>query len=701
MNNQNPSVPVAGAEPIDVRLKFGKYLFTGDVADKYLSSVGMTARELQTPPYNWTSNGQADKVADAVKTWGLEMGATNFCHWFQPMGSSGLRHGQTGQVQLSMLSFKDGRVVKELKGKELLFGETDGSSYLNGGLRATHTAGAYLAIDPSSPIFIRGDTLFIPATFTAYTGQCLDEKTPLLRSNAALSLHGTRLLNLIGFKGVKSVGSFIGLEQEFFLIPRDQYKKRVDLQFAGRTVLGKDAARGQELCDHYMSPPSTSAPALAFFQEVQEECYKLGIPMRTRHREVAPNQYEMAPEFGPVAVQIDQNVMFMQILEEVAAKHGLACLLQEKPFNGINGSGKHNNWSLGTDDCTNLFNVGQLAERSGSTEIFPVIMAAVVQALDQHGDLLRMAIASPGNDFRLGACEAPPAIITTFLGQQMTDYLQRYMKGDTAPYKPTNAKVQIGALTLSVPAQDRNRTSPFPYGGHRFEFRAVGSSQNVSMVNTVLNTICAGAFKDFADKIAGGQSPRDVAVNALKTHFKVVFNGNGYDPAEQTRLTKLGIWRIDSGVEAICRLTAPKNVELFGSLGVQAKDELESRQNVALEKYTGVVEIEAKCMIEMLNKHVIPSTVACEKVIALHGEKTDTQGPVEQLVAATKLLQKSLANIHHSKTPAEAAALARTLRLETMVEIREMVDRIEGLTPEAAWTLPTYRDLLFLDQNTL
>jgi glutamine synthetase len=674
---------------------FGRYVFTGAVASEYLAPQGLFLRDLETPPYKWTSSpAQADKVANAVKAWALDMGATNFCHWFQPIGSSGLRHGLTGQVQLSMLSFKDNKVAAELKGKELLYGETDGSSYLHGGLRATHTAGAYLAIDPSSPIFLRGDTVFIPATFTAYTGDCLDEKTPLLRSNAALANQGARLMNLLGYK-VKSVGSFIGLEQEFFLIPRDQYKKRVDLQLAGRTVLGRGAPRGQELCDHYMAPPK--GKPLAFFKAVQEECYKLGIPMRTRHREVAPNQYEMAPEFGPVEVQIDQNVMFMQLLEEIAPKYGLACLLQEKPFNGINGSGKHNNWSLGTDDRTNLFNFEQLAERSGSTKIFPIVMAAMVQALDKHGDLLRMAIASPGNDFRLGACEAPPAIITTFLGKQLTEYLQAYMQGSTEPYKPSEAKVQLGGLTLTIPAQDRNRTSPFPYGNNRFEFRAVGSSQNVSMVNTVLNTIVADTFKDFADKIEAGASPRDVAVNALKKHFKVVFNGNGYDPANQERLTKDGVWRIDSGVEAICRLTAPKNMDLFVKMGVMSKRELAARENVELEKYAGVVGIEAGCMLEMLNKHIIPSTVASAAVLEAHGARG--KNALKKLVAARDTLDKSLADLHAATEAVTAAKLARVLRLETMEKVRKIVDGIEALTPEAAWTLPTYRDLLFLDQN--
>jgi len=488
---------------------YGTNLFKGDVAAPYLSAQGLAGNILETS--TWMHNAEvADKVAAAVLNWARDHGASVYCHWFQPLGAAGLRHGQSAQVQASMFEFdqRTGKPLWEFKGRHLLQGETDGSSYPNGGLRATHTAAAYLCVDPTSPIFLREDTIFIPSCLVSYRGHALDEKTPLLRSLDALSREGARLLNLLGYKTkVNGLVMNIGLEQEFFFVPRDAYVKRPDLQLAGRTVLGRLPPRGQELCDHYMAPPSITSAAIEAMKEIQLECFKLGIPLRTRHREVAPNQYEFAPLYGIVTTQIDQNLVVMQIMEEIAVKHGLAVLLHEKPFQGVNGSGKHNNWSIATDDGTNLLNVTQLAKNSGSSDIFPVIMAALISGLDEYGDLMRLAIAAPGNDFRLGACEAPPAIFSTYLGEDMTKYLEAYRTGAEQPYAPQAKTLNMGASVLrplTIPSEDRNRTSPFPYGGHRFEFRAVGSSQNVSLVNTVLGTICAKAFKTFADAIEKG-----------------------------------------------------------------------------------------------------------------------------------------------------------------------------------------------------
>ena len=585
---------------------------------------------------------------------------------------------------------KTGKPLWDFKGKNILKGETDGSSYPNGGLRATHRAGGYLTVDPTSPIFLRGDTIFIPACLVSYYGHALDEKTPLLRASDALSREGARLLNLLGFKGVKSLQANIGLEQEFFFVPRDAFLARPDLQLAGRTVIGRMPPRGQEMCDHYMAPPSLASAALGAMQDMQEQCFKMGIPLRTRHREVAPNQYEFAPLFGSVTTQIDQNLMVMQIIEEVAAQHGLAALLQEKPFQGVNGSGKHNNWSIATDNGTNLLNVGQLAKNSGSADIFPVIMSAIVKAVSENGDLMRMAIAAPGNDFRLGACEAPPAIISCYLGDDMTKYLEAYRNGDNKPYTPSTKMLDMGASALApieVPAEDRNRTSPFPYGGHRFEFRAVGSSQNVSMVNTVLASITAKAFKEFSDAIEKGAKPREVAAKALNANWKVIFNGNGYDASNQEMLTKNGLWRIDSGVEAICRYTAPKNIALFEELKVLTSEECHARQSVHLNHYVGTVEIEVNCLIDMINQHIIPSV------------KESGVGPLEELYAGLSTLKSALSEIHHAGDEKVKAELARTLRLETMIKIREITDAAEAVVPADKWTLATYKDLLFLDQT--
>jgi glutamine synthetase len=668
---------------------FGDDLFKGAVADKYLLRHGLKAGTIEKG--DWVKSPEAaDKVAAAVLDWATERGATNFCHWFQPMGASGVRHGLSAQVQNAFWEFdKTGKPVWDLKGKDILTGETDGSSYPNGGLRATHRAGGYLTTDPSSPIFLRGDAIFIPACFVSYNGHALDEKTPLVRSGEAMSREGTRLLKLLGYE-VDGLQSNIGLEQEFFLLPRDQYAQRLDLQLAGRTVLGRDMPRGQEMCDHYMAPLSFATASKECMTEIQETCYKMGIPLRTRHREVAPGQYEFAPLFGSVTTQIDQNVVVMQVCEEIATEYGLACLFQEKPFSGINGSGKHNNWSIGTLDGTNLLNVGQLAEKSGSSDIFPVVMAAMVRSVDMHGDLMRLAIASPGNDFRLGACEAPPAIMSTYLGEDMTEYLDGYRQGLDKPYKPTTKSLDLGISSippLQVPSEDRNRTSPFPFGGHRFEFRAVGSSQNVSLVNTVLNTMTADSFKAFADAIESGTSPKEVAQAALTEHWKSIFNGDNYDLDNQKMLTEKGLWRIDSGVDAIKNYTSEKNIALFKKHGVLSEEECEARRTILWDHYVGTVELEVKCMVDMLNQKIIPA-------VKQAGMKTT------DLEKSVKILDTDLAAIHAEADEYKKADMARTLRLETMVKQREFCDALEGVMPANLWPVPTYSEMLFLDQTT-
>eukprot|EP00617_Octactis_speculum_P017795 CAMPEP_0185753180 /NCGR_PEP_ID=MMETSP1174-20130828/11904_1 /TAXON_ID=35687 /ORGANISM="Dictyocha speculum, Strain CCMP1381" /LENGTH=694 /DNA_ID=CAMNT_0028430903 /DNA_START=80 /DNA_END=2164 /DNA_ORIENTATION=- len=690
VSKSSPAAVRCMSASTDLLQGFGEDVFKGAVADSYLTKQGLEAGTIEKG--EWVKSPEmADKVAAGVLEWATDRGCSNFCHWFQPLAASGVRHGLSGQVQNSFWEFdKTGKPVWDLKGKDLLKGETDGSSYPNGGLRATHTAGGYLNIDPTSPIYLRGDAMFIPACLVSYHGHALDEKTPLMRSVQAMSEQGTRLLGHLGYN-VEGLVSNIGLEQEFFLIPRDMYMDRLDLQMTGRTIMGKDAPRGQEMCDHYMGPLSFSTPAKEAMAEMQDVCYRMGIPLRTRHREVAPNQYEFAPLFGTVTTQVDQNVVVMQVIEEIAAQHGLAALLQEKPFNNVNGSGKHNNWSIGTKCGTNLLNVGQVAKNAGSDEIFPVVMAALVKAIDQHGDLMRLSIASPGNDFRLGACEGPPAIVSTYLGDDMTSYLDGYRNGSTAPYSPNTKMLDSGVNCLpilEVPAEDRNRTSPFPYGGHRFEFRAVGSAVNVSLVNTVLNTMTASAFSDFADAIEGGASPKEVATAALNDSWKVIFNGDNYDEAEQEMLTKRGIWRIDSGVDAIKEYTSEKNIALFEKMKVMTGPECEARRSILWDHYVGTVEMEALCMVDMINQHVIPSVKEAEV------------GPLADLEAAVVTLKAAIADIHGEEDEYTKADKARNLRLETMVSIRETCDAAEGVVPAMLWTLPTYVELLFLDQTT-
>jgi len=669
---------------------YGKNVFTGKVADGYLQKYGVSVDTLKDP--KWVEES-ADAVAAAILEWATDNGASTYCHWFQPLASSGFRHGQTGQVYNKMLQFD--RETNELKfdfdGDTLIKGETDGSSYPNGGLRATHEAGGYLAVDTSSPIFLRDDVIYIPSVFVNYYGKSLDEKTPLLRANDAVNEHGSRLLKHLGYDAAATGGlkANIGLEQEIFLVPRDEYFRRPDLQFTGRTVMGKLPARDQELCDHYMAPLTTHTAALACMQEIQDECFKVGIPLKTRHREVAPGQFEFAPLYGVNTIQIDQNLVVMQIIEEVAAKHDLAALLQEKPFEGINGSGKHNNWSLATATDIPLFLAGPINKACDNDQAFPIIMAAVVAALDEHGDLMRMSIASPGNDFRLGAMEAPPAIISTYLGDDLTNYLEAFKSGKVGAYvaKKKNLDVGVkGICAIRVPAEDRNRTSPFPYGGARFEFRAVGSAQNVSMVNTVLNTICAQKFAEFSDRIDAGEKAEDVAKEALTKHWKVIFNGDSYNLDNQEMLTKSGVWRIDSGVESNRVLSDEKNLALFEKMGVMSREETISREVVLMEHYTGTVEVEANTFIDMINQHIIPSVEAADQ-------------PLGELTGLVEKLQSALSVIHATEGHYEQAKLARVLRLETMVDVRKVCDTAEETVPAELWSLATYKELLFLDSH--
>lgn len=672
----------------------GSHVFRGAVARPYLLKHKLEPDTLDNP--EWVRNNKADQVAAAVLDWARDLGASSYCHWFQPMAGSLLRHGQAGQVQNCMMEFdKDGEIVWNFKGKHLLKSETDGSSYFNGGLRATHSAAAYVAIDASSPIFIRGDTVFIPAAMLSYTGFALDEKTPLLRALAALSKSGSRLLKLLGHT-TSEVRANIGLEQEFFLVDRDLYVQRPDLQLTGRTVIGHSAPRSQELCDHYMG--ALSGRPLACMQEIQRECFKLGIPLKTRHREVAPNQYEFAPMFGFATSQIDQNITLMQIMEEVASNHGLAVLLHEKPFQGCNGSGKHNNWSLGTAEGLNLLNAEDVAKVTNNNDIFPVVMAAIVSAVDAHGDLMRLSTSCPGNDFRLGACEAPPAIMSVYLGQDLTEYFEQYrsakQSSDVSVYKPKTRTLDTGVNTLpliEIPAEDRNRTSPFPYGGHRFEFRQVGSSQNNSFVNTVLATITAKSFETFANMIENeGKSPRDVAKIALEKSFKVVFNGNCYDAANQQAMTAAGLWRFDSAVDAIQRYTAPKNIALFSEMNVLSKEELQARQNVSLSHYVGVVEMEASVLVDIIERSILPAIRANEKLI-------DSKSTIlVDLEASLIVLKQDIHEIHHTAALVTKAELSRKLRLETMLRVREVCDRAEATLPGHAWPLPTYSEMGFL-----
>ncbi len=676
---------------------YGKKLFTASTAGPFLKKAGLSKEALSSGEWVKSQDG-ADRMAIALMEWAKAEGATSMTHWWQPQASTDVRTGMTAQLYNKMLKFsKDGEIEWSLDGDRLIQGETDGSSFPNGGLRATHTAGAYLTPDPSSPPFIRDDVMYIPSVLITYNGDALDEKLPLLRSADALKREGARLMKHLGLD-TDTVFAQIGLEQEIFMIPRQHFLDRPDLLHTGRTVMGKFAPRGQEMSDHYMAPLATNSVFVDAMAKVQEKCFEMGIPLATRHKEVAPGQFEFAPMFGSMTTQIDQNLLVMQIIEEVAKDYGLAALFTEKPFDGVNGSGKHNNWSIATGDGTNLLNPKQILAKTGSTDVFAIVMAAMLTAVDEHGDLMRLSISCPGNDFRLGACEAPPAIMSMYLGEEITSYLQAFANGGSAAQFNTVLKeMDTGASALAKikkPSGDRNRSSPFPYGGNRFEFRAVGSSQNVSIVNMVLAAIVANSFKMFSEQIEAGKDPKAVAQEALKKHMKVIFNGNGYDPAEQERLTKEGYTRIDSGVEAMSKFTDAKNVKLFSDLGILAPHEVTARQAVMFEHYTGMVEMEALSMVQMIEQHVVPSVENAKDVLKTTGA-TEPRLDAANLKKAAQEINDAIAGIHAAANAEEGARLARVLRLEQMVEVRKMCDEAEAVCPKEVWTLPSYADMLF------
>jgi len=725
-----------------------KYVFAGAAAAPYLINVGLPKNTLEDP--SWVGDPpKADKIAAAVMQWAIDLGASSYAHWFQPMCGS-KRHGQSGCVQLAMFEIDSERKpFWQLRGKDLLRGETDGSSYPSGNLRATHQAGAYLTIDPLSPMFLSDDCIMIPACMVSYKGAALDEKTPLHRAEQALSREGTRLFELLGHK-IGGMYTNIGLEQELFFVPNEGYSKRPDLIMCGRTLLGRRPAVTQNGDTHYMAPINRTKPVYACMKEIQHECYKIGIPLKTRHREVAPGQYEFAPLFGRVIEQVDNNLMVMQIAEEVAPKHGLRCLLAEKPFAGVNGSGKHNNWSISTVEGAQLLNPEHLAKKmDGDFKVFPIVMACIVAAIDEYGDLMRLSISTPGNDYRLGGMEAPPAIISTHLGNSMTKYLTDFAEGNVHAYKPEDHLIDLGVSympKLYAPPEDRNRTSPFPYGGHRFEFRAVGSSQNVSLVNTVLSSIVAFQFKAMSDRIKAGEKAVTVAQELLKKHMKCVFNGNGYGETWPSVAASRGLFVIPSGVDAIKRFVDAKNVAMFESVNVLSKQECESRKYILLEQYINTVNEENLCLIDMIKRFVMPSVTKSNlpdkqadlaflteaiqmiesdmnDIIELEhkaeeeakGEDNTVKGMGDEDITSTtqgaRMLHRASKDTedHPGVTSVpqyekcadldSASTKARQCRLERVRDIRERIDKMEEKCPKEHWALPSYDDLFYMDQT--
>ena len=652
----------------------------------------------------------ADTIADAMKCWAVEKGATHYTHWFQPLT------GTTAEKHDAFLSLPDeeGRVLMELSGKKLIMGETDASSFPSGGLRGTSYARGYTAWDITSPVFIKkqtcGTVLCIPTVFASYTGEALDSKTPLLRSMEAVSRQGVRLLRLFGREDVKHLVSFIGPEQEYFLIERKLYEKRKDLLYTGRTLFGAPAPKGQELDDHYFGKIRTRVGS--FMKQLNEELWRYGIPAITQHNEVAPAQHELAPFFAMANVAVDQNNLIMETMKQVAYDNGMSCLLHEKPYAGVNGSAKHNNWSIGTDTGENLFDPGEDPEHNLQ---FQLILACVVAAIDRHAPLLRETAATAGNDHRLGAQEAPPAIISIFLGDQLEALVDRIVTGRRKDV--TAGDLDTGVSTVPVlhkDATDRNRTSPFAFTGNRFEFRMVGSSDNVATSTTALNTIMADAFCDAADALEGAEdfetACRAYIKELLRRHKRVVFNGDGYSDAWVAEAERRGLPIIRSTVDAISTLTNPETVATYGRFGVFTPTELASREEIRYEVYAKKIAVESRVMIHMAGKQYIPSVInyastLSDAVASAESIGVDASVQREILNEITYLLRKAQDALNHLKqvyreTDAipDLRKMAQTYRhvvLPAMDALRAPIDQLEMVVDSDFWPVPSYGDLMY------
>ena len=651
----------------------------------------------------------ANAVAAAMRDWAVEHGATHFTHWFQPLT------GVTAEKHDSFISpSPDGGVIMEFSGKELIQGEPDASSFPSGGLRATFEARGYTAWDPTSYAFIKGHTLCVPTAFCSYGGEALDKKTPLLRSMQALNKQALRVLKLFGNEDVKCVRPCVGPEQEYFLVDKDMYEKRKDLVFCGRTLFGAKPPKGQELDDHYFGVIKPRVEA--YMEDLNQELWKLGILAKTEHNEVAPAQHELAPIFSVANVATDHNQLTMEIMQKVASRHGLVCLLAEKPFAGVNGSGKHNNWSLATDTGVNLFKPGDTPYENAQ---FLLFLCSAIQAVDNYQDLLRLSVATAGNDHRLGANEAPPAVISIFLGDELTAVLDA-IEND-APYSGTEKTVlKLGVHVLpkfTRDTTDRNRTSPFAFTGNKFEFRMVGSSDSIACANIMLNASMAETLKEFADKLEGASdfetALHDLIKETIKAHKRIIFNGNGYDDAWIKEATeKRGLLNLRTTPDALATILEKKNVDMLTSLKVFSEAEIRSRYEICLENYCKTVNIEGLTMVDMARKEILPSVEAylsdlsgtvAAKAAAVPGlackyEKgiiTKLSTLVDEIDDAAEALDSTLVRLKAVPDVTDAAYVIRDVVLQKMAELRVVCDEAEALTAAKYWPFPTYGDLLF------
>ncbi|MCI5603193.1 MAG: glutamine synthetase III [Lachnospiraceae bacterium] len=702
------------SEALNVSKIFGEDVFNDTVMKERLPKKVYEELRKTIDEGAELSSAVADSVANAMKDWAIEKGATHYTHWFQPLT------GVTAEKHDSFISApkSDGKVLMEFSGKELVKGEPDASSFPSGGLRATFEARGYTAWDCTSPAFVKRDAtgaiLCIPTAFCSYTGEALDKKTPLLRSMEAINTQALRILRLFGNTTSKRVTPSVGPEQEYFLVDREKYLKRKDLIFTGRTLFGAMPPKGQELDDHYFG--SIRERIGSFMKDLNEELWKLGVSAKTQHNEVAPAQHELAPIYAEANIAVDHNQITMETMKKVAGRHGMVCLLHEKPFAGVNGSGKHNNWSITTDDGINMLDPGKTPHENKQ---FLLVLTAIMSAVDKHADLLRESAANPGNDHRLGANEAPPAIISMFLGDQLGDVLNQLISTGDATSSLKAGKLQTGVSTLpdlKKDATDRNRTSPFAFTGNKFEFRALGSSDSVASPNVVLNTIVAEAFCDIADELEKADdfdlALHDLIKKLATEHQRIVFNGDGYSDEWIAEAERRGLPNIKTMVDAIPALTTDKAIKLFEKFGVFTKAELESRAEVQYEAYSKALNIEAKAMIDIAGKQIIPAVIKAttELSTSIAAVKSasvgaDTSVQEELLVETSTLLaetQKALANL--KKVTAEAATkeegkeqatFFKDVIREAMAELRTPVDKLEMIVDKDLWPMPSYGDLIF------
>ena len=653
----------------------------------------------------------ANSVAVAMKEWATENGATHYTHWFQPMTNV------TAEKHDSFISpTGDGQVIMDFSGKELVKGEPDASSFPSGGLRATFEARGYTAWDPTSPAFIKDKTLYIPTAFCSYSGEALDKKTPLLRSMDVLNKEAVRILHILGNKEVRHIDTTVGPEQEYFLVDKDLYKKRKDLIFCGRTLLGASAPKGQEMEDHYFG--ALKPRVAAYMHDLDEELWKLGIPAKTKHNEVAPAQHELAPVFDTTNVAVDHNQLTMEIMKKVADKHNMVCLLHEKPFEGINGSGKHNNWSMSTDTGVNLLDPGKTPAENTQ---FLVFLVAVIKAVDDYADLLRVSVASAGNDHRLGANEAPPAIVSIFLGDELTDVLKS-IENDTFFSNKHAVQMDIGAKVLPhfiKDTTDRNRTSPFAFTGNKFEFRMLGSAASVANPNIVLNTAVAEVLAEFSAALKDvPEEEMESAVHALlkktiEEHKRIFFIGNGYTDEWIEEAEKRGLYNLKTTPDALPHFIAEKNIALFTKHGIFTKEELFSRYEIWLENYYKTINIESNTLAEMIQKQVIPSvytyvekladTAAAKKSVVAGISVASEAALISKLSTLADTMAKDLETLKADTAKALASsddvlacskAYQETV-LEDMETLRKSADEAEALIPDELLPYPTYDELLF------